>query len=99
MVLQVLHRVPSIKGTNSVLSSAFGRSRCAKHDLLAFNLASAAPSQRLPSRSTVLRQSLLLAFPAQMTAAAAQGQTTNAVVKLRNGAQIPAIGLGVFLAR
>ena len=70
-----------------------------KTRLLAFNVASAAPSQRLPSRSTVLRQSLLLAFPAQMTAAAAQGQTTNAVVKLRNGAQIPAVGLGVFLAR
>ena len=71
--------------------------------LVAFDLASATPSLPLPSRSTVLRQSLLLAFSAPMTAAAAHGQTTSPAVvpsvKLRTGAQVPAVGLGVFLAR
>lgn len=61
------------------------------------------PTSRLPSRSSVLRQGLLLAVSTQMTAAAAHGQanSTAAVpsISLRTGAQIPAVGLGVFLAR
>ena len=70
---------------------------------VAVDLAYATSGRRLPSRSTVLRQGLWLAFSAQMAAAAAHGRTTSPVivpsVKLRIGAQIPAVGLGVFLAR
>lgn len=54
-----------------------------------------------PTRSTVLRQSILLVV-APMTARAAYGQAHSAAVNsvtLRTGAQIPAVGLGVFLAR
>lgn len=55
-----------------------------------------------PTRSTVLRQSLLLAVsPMTPRAACSQAHSAavNSSVTLRTGAQIPAVGLGVFLAR
>lgn len=60
-------------------------------------------ASRLPSRSSVLRQGLLLAVSTQMTAVAAHGQANSTAVvpslSLHTGARIPAVGLGVFLAR
>lgn len=61
------------------------------------------PASRLPSRSSVFRQGVLLAVSTQMTAVAAHGQASSTAlvpsISLRTGAQIPAVGLGVFLAR
>lgn len=58
-----------------------------------------------PSRSTVLRASLLLLFARRAPKASSRPVKQNLViamgssVKLRTGASIPAIGLGVFLAK
>ena len=97
-ILEGLQRVLSIKDTEGIWAKQMIQVRP-----VAFDSVSVTSGRPLPSRSTVLRQSLLLAFSAQMTAAAAHGQTTSSAVgpsvKLRPGAQIPAVGLGVFLAR
>ena len=56
-----------------------------------------------PTRSSVLRHTLLLAVTAQIPVASAHGYTqmsaSNSSVTLRTGSAIPAVGLGVFLAK
>ena len=76
---------------------------CSLHVHALSSSQAARPQQ--PSRSTVLRASLLLLFARRTPQASSQPIKQGVVIamgssaKLRTGASIPAIGLGVFLAK